>query len=340
MARKDHITNEFELIDTMIRPFKSMNHQIIVPNGDDAAIYLPSKEKGQVVCVDTMVEDVHFSKKTLSNQQLGYKALAVNLSDLAAMGATPQYFLISIAVPPHWSASDLEEIYAGMSELAEAYDMSLLGGDTVSISSHLVITVTVMGEVAQEVRLLRSNAKAGDVVFISNFAGDSAAGLHLLLNQTEGLQTESRFQRLLTAHQRPVPHVEQGKLFALSAHHRRIALNDISDGIASEAHELASSSQVSITLERSRIPLSEEILSYAQLTNHEPIEWALYGGEDYCLIGTAPPEVFDQLKSQFLQSGLQLFEIGLVEQGNGEVYLSEDGSKTLLEKKGYNHFRV
>ena len=337
-----NITDEFGLIQQMTNKFQTY-HSILVPNGDDAAI-LPPTKMGQVVCTDTMVEEVHFTKQTMSPRQIGYKALAVNLSDIAAMGGIPKFFLVSLAVSPEWQEQELVEIYKGMKELADKWQIDLVGGDTVSSKHHLVLTVTVIGEVEEEVRLLRSNASPGDIVFVTETLGDSAAGLHYLLQgpgqskRQTGADVQKYISPLLLAHQEPTPHLKEGRILASYGGKQKISLNDVSDGLSSEAHELAESSQVSIVIEKEKIPLSPEILRYAKEVGHDPYDWAFHGGEDFILIGTVAQELFDEIQGSFMAQNRKIFPIGYVEEGQGEVYIEEAGSRTKIEKKGYNHF--
>lgn len=331
--------DEFELIETLAKPFlRYEKRQLLVPNGDDAAVYLPAAGLGQVVCVDTLVEDIHFKRVTMEPQHIGIKSLAVNLSDMAAMGATPLSFLVSVAIPPQWSQKELEHIYGGMKTLADQYELDLLGGDTVSSPKHLMLSVTLLGEVDSRVKLLRSNAKPGDIVFVTGKVGDSAGGLHLLL-RSPAYKSDLRFTELIDAHQQPKPHITQGNILAQLGKHHRIALNDISDGLVSEAIEIAQSSGVNIILEREKLPISLALRRYAQLVQQDFLHWAMYGGEDFVLIGTATPDAYQEIEHRFQVEKRELYPIGVVMAGKGEVYLKHDETCTRLQKKGYNHFR-
>jgi thiamine-monophosphate kinase len=331
--------DEFELIKTVSQPFRRYEkRQILVPNGDDAAVYLPAAEKGQVVCVDTLVEEIHFKRKTMEPYHIGYKSLAVNLSDMAAMGGTPLSFLVSLAIPPQWSYTEIEQIYRGMKTLADQYELDLLGGDTVSSPQQLMLSVTLLGEVDAEVKLLRSNARPGDVVFVTGMLGESAGGLHLLLQPSAEKERE-RFAGLVAAHQLPQAHVAQGKLLALLGKKHRLALNDVSDGLASEASEIAQSSGVNVIIDQQRLPLSAALREYALEAGQDVLRWALYGGEDFVLLGSTAPSVYLELENDFQAMGFPLYPIGTVTEGNGEVYLEQAGQRQLLREKGFNHFR-
>jgi thiamine-monophosphate kinase len=328
--------DEFEWIKN-ITPDSSFQKELIAGIGDDAALWSVNEEMDQVVCVDTVVEGVHFTRDTLSPYQVGYKALAVNLSDLGAMGAIPQFYLVSIAIPKDWNEEELNEVYKGMTELASVYRTDLIGGDTVSTKGPLVLTVTVIGKVEKGKRLLRKNAKPGDCVFLTGVTGESAAGLQLLLEKTRHPSFNKNEEQLIKAHQMPAPHIDQGRILASSGF--RISLNDVSDGIASELNEIAEASQVTIHIEEDKIPISPLLAKYPK---NERVRHQLFGGEDYVLTGTVGADQFEQLRLLFRHHSLEIFEIGKVgEAGNAAVYLhrNEIESPELITKQGFNHFR-
>ncbi|WP_100371607.1 thiamine-phosphate kinase [Bacillus sp. FJAT-45037] len=326
------MNDEFSFI-SHITPAKHHQQSLQVGIGDDAAIYSGSNQYDEVVCVDTMVEGVHFTKDTLTNFQIGRKALAVNVSDLAAMGAIPHYYLVSLATPTSWTESELKEIYDGMTDLAEPYQMDLIGGDTVSTKGPLILTVTVIGRVEANRRLLRSTALPGDTVFLTGEVGGSATGLALLLEQSRHATFTIEEKRLILAHQEPQPQVEAGRIMATMK--VRISLNDVSDGVASEAFELAEASDVGIVLYEERIPLHK---SMVERTRKQQMDAALYGGEDFQLIGTIESEYFDMLQQRCNEQGIRLTSVGKVTDESKTVQLKVKNKIYQLEKKGYNHF--
>ncbi|GAA0351964.1 thiamine-phosphate kinase [Bacillus horti] len=344
--------DEFELIHQLTHDFVNY-HQHPVPNGDDAAIYLPESGQGQILCVDMMVEDIHFKRVTMSPFHIGYKALAANLSDIAAMGGKPHSFLVALAIPPSWSPTELKEMYQGMKKLADQYKVDLLGGDTTSTKDKLVLSITAIGQVNKNTTLLRSNAKAGDVVFVTGSLGDAAAGLDILLQANQRIEygtaeknknnkivdkVYKNKEQLIRAHQLPEPHVKQGQLLASLAQRGSIALNDISDGLASECSEIASSSKVNIVLNKERIPLSNELMAWAEDRQTDSLKYALHGGEDYKLVGTFPKELEEDIITTFHQDNLGITIIGHVEEGHGEVWITEKNQRSRIVEKGYNHF--
>lgn len=338
------VTDEFAFIQSVQCLFQKYHRQqTLVANGDDAAVFQPKAGYAQVVCVDTIVEQIHFNRKTMTPEQIGHKALAINLSDLAAMGAEPHYFLASVAIPNSWSEQDVIRIFKGMQPLADHYHIDLLGGDTTSSPEQLMLTVTVLGEVHPQVKLLRSNARAGDVVFVTGFVGHSAAGLHVLLSDEDTAeQKRSEQQALVEAHQYAQPHIEQGMVFSSLAmqNDMRFSLNDISDGLASEAFEIATASEVDLVLHANQLPTSSALASYAQQVGVDALEWVLYGGEDFVLLGTMSVKHWLEVEKQFAKHDWPLHLVGRVMEGKGQVWLEHHDHKEIVLTRGYNHFKT
>lgn len=325
--------DEFDFINK-VKPDRIFQQNVKVAIGDDAAIYKPSQGFNQVVCVDTMVESVHFLRNLSSPYEIGYKALAVNISDLAAMSAIPLYYFISLAVPSNWNEEDLIKIYEGMKKLSQEYKMDLLGGDTVSTSDKLVITVTVIGEVEEGRKTLRSNAKNDDVVFVTGTIGDSAAGLSILLGQAF-IHNKTLKTYFTEKHKMPIPQVGAGRLIGEL---NRASLNDISDGLASELNEISEASHVGITIDENALPISDELLTLESTYSLQ--DWVLYGGEDYELVGTTSPDSWEKLKRDCNDQGIKISKIGMVDPSHNEVVLKTKQLDYIkLKKTGYNHFK-
>ncbi|WP_280772290.1 thiamine-phosphate kinase [Salipaludibacillus daqingensis] len=327
------MNNEFDWIKS-IAPKSHFHSSLKVGIGDDAAVYRVDQKFDQVVAVDTMVEGIHFKKETMPIKSIGYKALAVNLSDLAAMGAIPLYYLVSIAVPKEgWTEAERIEIYHGMEELASRFQVDLIGGDTVSTKESLVITVTVIGQVERGRHLLRSNAEEEDILFITGDIGLSAYGLEVLLQKGLSAIDDQTLSPFIKAHQQPEPQLLAGRLLAECG--ERVSLNDISDGIAHEAKEIAEASGVNIVIDWDTLPIHTEFQTHS-IQKQE--EWMLYGGEDFQLVGTISPNGWEKLLLLFSENNLSLFQIGTVEKGKGSVFLKRQEKRSLIEKSGYQHF--
>ncbi|TXC81926.1 thiamine-phosphate kinase [Metabacillus litoralis] len=324
--------DEFDFINK-VKPTRNFSKQVMVGIGDDAAVYQPTNSYNQVVCVDTMVEGVHFLKNLSSPQDIGYKALAVNISDIAAMGALPLYYLVSIAIPSTWTEDELIQIYEGMEELSSTYKMDLIGGDTVSTSDKLVITVTVIGEAESHVQTLRNKAEDRDIVFVTGTIGDSSAGLSILLEEIENIHPTIQ-NYLVNRHKRPIAQVEAGQIIAEL---ERASLNDISDGLASELNELVEASKLGMIINEEHIPVSKELRSMQDV--YDIKKWILYGGEDFELVGTTSEREWDKLKQACTDRNITITKIGVVTNQHHNVLLkNRNGQMIQLKKSGYNHF--
>ena len=326
------VQDEFSFINS-ITPKKYKQPHLVAGIGDDAALYSGNNNVEEIICMDTMIEEVHFNRKTMKPFHIGYKALASNISDIAAMGGVPNFYLVSIAIPKHWSDTELLEIYKGMEALADRYQMDLIGGDTVSSKHSLVITVTVIGRVHKGRHLLRKNAKVNDIVFVTGSLGDSAAGLELLLNNGVDFNFSIDEQTLIRRHQLPEPKVEIGQILA---NYPRVALNDVSDGIASELNEIASASDVTIVIEAGKLPKSSQFASFSE---DRQLHWMLNGGEDYELVGTVSKENWLDIKKECDNKNYPISKIGYVIEGPAKVLIKQDEQMNLLQKLGFNHFK-
>lgn len=314
---------------------------IVVGIGDDAAVVRVAEGMDQVISCDTMVEGVHFHRWTMRYSDIGYKALAANISDMAAMGAVPKWFLVSASKPKTVSADRMREIYRGLYACAREYGVKIAGGDMTSSPQHLVLSVTIIGEVEKGRALLRSSARPGDIVFVTGPLGGAAAGLDYLLQKKQEQLSEDDLPHeeaaIVRKHRRPKPCVTEGRI--LSQFNQRVALNDISDGLASEANEIAEASGCGMIIYEKEIPILQEAEAYAQRTKGKIRDWVLFGGEEYTLLGTVPSSYFRQLKQLFDDQGLQIYAIGETTDDFHEVRLKQlDGNVIRLEPGGYRHF--
>lgn len=324
---------EFALIDLIKKDTIYNKENIVIGIGDDAAVLIPNPQQLQLITTDMLVENVHFDLSTSSARQLGYKAIAVNISDIAAMGGLPKHVVISIALPKHLSVSFVLDLYEGMKEICQEFAVNIVGGDTVASPQGLVINVTVIGEVEPERLQRRSGANNGELIVVTGTLGDSGCGLDLL---SQGVWKDYAFyQPLVMRHLTPRPQVKAGSCLAA---YGATSMNDISDGLASEANEIARASNVGMIIYEERIPLSPEVVAAALKLGKAGAHYALYGGEDYQLLFTISPENFEKISQTDL--GVTLTAIGEVrEESHGVLLAAKDGTTSLLEPKGYNHFR-
>lgn len=278
--------------------------------GDDAAVFAPSAGAEIVVTTDMLVEGVHFDLAYFEAEEIGHKALAVNLSDIAAMGAEPLYALTSLALPDSTPDDFVAALYRGLGELARRHRVDVIGGNLSRSPGPLVIDVTLLGE-SRSGFLSRDGARPGDLVAVTGVLGKASAGLAAL--RTHGRKALTLYPELAAAQLCPVPRLEEGrKLLG-----RATAGMDISDGLASDLHHLARESGVGIRLEEASLPLAPGVT----------LENALNGGEDYELLVTVPAPAPD------------LHCIGVVTGNAGVVEMRHpDGRITPLPPRGWDHF--
>lgn len=326
MAETIKDVGEFGLIDRIAKDLIYRPELVVIGSGDDGAVYRVPSGYDQVISTDTMVEGIHFIKKTMHPSDVGYKLCASNFSDMAAMGAEAIGFVISAALPEDLPVSWVESLYEGIHACCSSYRVNLLGGDVTGSPCRVILTGTVVGMVPKGRAVTRSGARFGDLVFATETLGDSAAGLSALL---AGLSEE--YPSLCERHQRPRPQIKLGSALRAAG---ATSLNDVSDGLSSEINEIAKASQVEIELFREKIPISAEAAKLGAYLAKDPVDWALTGGEDYELIGTISEENFRKL-----DPSLPISVIGqVVKAGRGCVYLSDRGKRQKLAAKGYDHF--
>ena len=317
---------EFGLIDRIAKDLIYRPELVVIGSGDDGAVYRVPAGYDQVISTDTMVEGIHFIKKTMRPSDVGYKLCASNFSDMAAMGADAIGFVISAALPEQLPVSWVESLYEGIRECCSSYRVNLLGGDVTGSPGGVILTGTVVGMVPKGRAVTRGGAHFGDLVFATETLGDSAAGLAALL---AGLQEE--YPSLCEHHQRPRPQIKLGSALRAAG---ATSLNDVSDGLSSEINEIAKASHVEIELFREKIPISEEAGKLGARLSKDPLDWALTGGEDYELIGTISEEDLQKLDPL-----LPVSVIGRVTRdGTGGVYLTDRDGRKRLFAKGYDHF--
>lgn len=329
MQLKD--VGEFGLIDLIKEDTIVNSDNIIVGIGDDAAVYLPGHRQLGLLTTDMLVETIHFDLTKTTPWQLGYRAIAVNLSDIAAMGGNPRHAVVSIGLPRTFSVEQVVDLYKGMKEICREFGVNIVGGDTVSSPHGMVINVAVVGEVEPVKLLRRSGAKVGDLVVVTGTLGNSACGLELLYRP--GWEDYEFAWPLVTAHLTPRPRVQIGRQLADRG---ATSCDDISDGLASEANELAKASNVGIRIYEDQIPLSADLLQAADFLEKAALNYALYGGEDFELVFTIPP----QNTVELFATQLPFKVVGEVtEPAAGVVLVGRDGQAIPLEAMGYNHFR-
>jgi thiamine-monophosphate kinase len=302
--------------------------------GDDAALLPPTKHQ-QVVTTDAVVEGVHFSRQTFRLADVGHKALAVNLSDVAAMGAKPTWALCALQLPRDVSDQDLRALSSGMAALAAAHGVSLIGGN-VTKAQQLSVTVTLAGEVPLGRRAMtRAGARPGHRVYVSGPLGSASAGLEVLTGAKQessarkAVTFDPQFDALVLAQRSPSPHVRWG----LEAARFASAGIDVSDGLVQDLGHVCEASGVGMALETGALPVLEALLLWCA-SEKRVHRHALTGGEDYVLAVTVPPSRAREFEQRLSEVGQGAFPIGVVTRTRG---LTVDG-RELRGPLGYQHF--
>ena len=328
---------EFGFIKKISRGCLIRPDNIIKAIGDDAAAFMTEPNRLTLITTDLLVERIHFLRDAISGFDLGYKSLAVNLSDIAAMGGTAREAFVSIAIPDDCLLDYLEAIYSGIKDLAARFDVNVLGGDTTSSKVDLIINIVVQGTVSKEELLCRDAARPGDVIFSTGFLGDSKAGLHLILNEIDA-DTDT-FKALLRAHLVPEPHLHEGRFLA-----RQSGVNaaiDTSDGLSSDLAHIVEESRLGARLFADKIPISPNLKDFCARLDLSPLEFALSGGEDYTLLCTIASHSADKIANAFQKEfSRPLFPIGEILDQEKIELIYPDGKTKPITPTGWDHFKA
>lgn len=314
------------------------NHLIEEGNkgiGDDCAILKLNELESYVVTTDLLVEEIHFLKNKISASQLGIKSLAVSLSDVAAMGATPKFSFLSISIPKDTDTEYLDQFMQAYLALSEDLNCPLMGGDTTKSPDKLMINVVVIGQAKKENIKTRASAQSGDLICCTGTLGDSAAGLNLILENRE-ITVYSNY--LLNKHLQPKARTQEGIwLGEKSCVH---ALMDISDGISSDLKHILEQSKKSAIIDIKSIPKSKELIETCNHFQWSSDDLAISGGEDYELLFTVKKSEITLLQKQYKEEfGEDISVIGEITEGEQSIKWLKKGEEVNLEKIGFNHFQ-
>ena len=334
-ALKFREIGEFGFIDSIKEQCVTSLKGVVKGIGDDCAVFGPYSGRVLLFTTDMLIEDIHFLRDRITPYQLGWKAIAVNLSDIAAMGGEPLYCLISLGIPVEMDVELIQDFYKGMKDICERYRVNIVGGDTVASPDKLIINVSLIGDAKEGEVLYRSGARPGDKIYLTGNVGDSSAGLKILKNEISPPRSMSG--HFLKTHNEPKPLIETGRIVATS----RLASSmiDLSDGLLSDLGHICEESRVGALLFGSKIPLSSELKLLASRANFNPLDLALSGGEDYLLLLTVPEANTHDLELLFEDNRPSpLYLIGEMTEEQGIRMVTEDGSVEELGPKGFNHF--
>ena len=326
---------EFGFIKRIAERYPPRHPAIITGIGDDAAALRFDDTHLVLFSTDQLIEGIHFRVETTDARNLGWKSLAVNVSDIAAMGGAPVGVTISLGIPAQRLDVDfLDRFYEGFMSLAKETGVHLLGGDTSESGERLLISVSILGTVPKDQVLYRSGGNDLDDLYVTGCLGDAALGL-LVLEQGAD---DSDMETLTARHLRPVPRLQEGRLLAQGglAH----AMIDISDGLLADLNHLTRSSGVGAELDLASIPLSNALRAHAKTYNVDPLALALHGGDDYELLFSAAPERRKEIEQLHQGSSCPITRVGrLSREITGIVLKDEQGRTVEAGPTGYDHFR-
>lgn len=327
---------EFGLIHRLKKRITPRSSAIVAGIDDDAAVF-KAREQLSLLTTDAFVEGVHFDLKYMSFHDVGWRLLAANLSDIAAMGGIPEYAVLSIALRDDLSVAAVDDFYRGMLEIAQQFNVDIIGGDTTRTPDRLFFSVTIYGRVERERLVLRSGAREEDAVLVTGNPGNSIAGLEILKLQRASLL--EKFPDAVKQHRTPQPRIREAR--HLVDHFHIHAMIDVSDGVASEIGHVCQSSDVGVLIYADKIPLSAAARTIAEIRGTNPLDYALYGGEDFELLFTASPaersSIIRELKTMF---HLQCSNIGKITSADKGVMLNDGERAVSLTAHGFDHFRA
>lgn len=315
-----------DAVQSTRKPSSEASRRIIIDIGDDTAVWSGSA-MAQLATTDSLVEGVHFEFRWCTWEDLGHKSLAVNLSDIAAMGGHARYALVSLSCPPDVDSDSVLEFYRGMTALARDHDIAIVGGNLTS-SPMVVSTVSILGEASPERLLTRSAARAGDIIAVTGTAGGAAAALSLLSSGAAALDVPEPLMRSLL---RPIPRLPQARI--LVAHGVRCAI-DTSDGVVSDLGHVCERSGVSAVIRAALVPCA----TVGGIPPDDATRFALTGGEDYELLFTCGQELIPRIAGALHCPVTVIGEITELGEASQVLVLDRDGAPYHIGRPGWRHF--
>lgn len=333
---------EFGLIHRLRSHLKYKSPRLKLGIGDDCAVYSTKTGTYEIASTDALVESVHFDLKFTSPRLLGRKSLAVNISDIAAMGGVPRLAFIAIGIPDSLSIKFLDDFYKGINQICMEHKIELAGGDTVASPKHLFLNITIIGEVTKNKLMTRSGAQPGDAIFVTGTPGESALGLKLLTNKRRQWKGSERLKKqVIRSHLDPVPRLKESQLLAKSKA-RITSMIDVSDGLVQDLFHICDAGNVGAVLKQEWLPESPALCRLTSLNTLNSMDFILSGGEDYELLFTLKNEDARKLSRQFEHAKTPVTRIGEITSQPGKVVLQKENGKMQPLRKnmgGFNHFR-
>ena len=329
---------DFHIDDT------ALHENLLMGISDDAAVYRPTPGKLQLLTTDAFAEGIHFDLTYTSLKHLGWKVLAANFSDLAAMGAIPRYATVNLALPGKFSVEMVEEFYAGAAQACKTYACLIVGGDTITSPANTMISISVAGEAEPSRIVYRNGARPGDYACVTGHLGGSLAGLKILQREKQRFRQSGNagkfhpnlepYARAIEKHLMPKPRLDISKLM-----NEQVTVNamiDISDGLTSEVHHLCTASGVGASIYEHNLPVEQVTQAIAGELSESPVDYALYGGEEYELLFAIADDEFEKL--QRFTNDVTI--IGrFTKKEDGIILVREGGEHASLQFGGWDHFK-
>ncbi len=330
---------EFTLIDRIKKILPEVDSpEILLGMGDDCAVIRLDDNRAMLLTCDIQMENRHFRRQFITFYQLGHRAVAVNLSDIASMGGRPTYALVSLGLPQDMTVKEYDMLFQGMRDELETYHTIIVGGNLAQSENGLIIDITLLGEVRVSQYVTRSGARPGDKIYITGQTGASGAGLIIL--QRYGKNYPVKYKDLVAAHLNPRPRVEIGQVIARLG--LASAMIDVSDGIAGDLHHICSMSRTGADIYQEKLPFADILNEVAGETGHSVLDMVLHSGEDYELLFTANPDQSDKIQNHICKPfSIPVTEIGqILPADNGYCIVTPDNQRHDLEARGWDHFKA
>lgn len=321
---------EFGLIDLIKKKVYTKNKRVVLNIGDDAAILKNSPGKLLIFTTDTMMEKVHFDLRYCSFKDVGWKSMAANLSDIAAMGGAPLAGLVSLGLPKRIKVEQVLKLYSGMKILSTKFKCPIVGGDIFFSPQGVVVTISLLGEVERNLFKTRGGARVGDLIYVTGDLGEAEAGLRILR------KSNKKKISITKKHLTPCPRIAESRLLIKNL--RISSMIDISDGLSSDLHHICEESNKGALIYAEKIPISQRITKVCKSLNLSPLNLALSSGEEYELLFTLSPGDEEKLR-RVTKGRFKVTLIGKIRNKNeGVKILDLDGKIRNLKKTGYIHF--
>ena len=337
-----HTVNERDLIEYIHRLPQMQATGLIQGIGDDCAVLEKDGEQVWLVTLDSLVESIHFDCSWHPPELLGHKAIAVNVSDIAAMGGRPLFILLSLGLPAGFDQDWLHRFMQGLTQACNRSGCCLVGGDTVCSPQGISLSITVIGEMEKTAVLYRHTAQIGDTVWVSGPLGRAAAGLAWLQSaqQHQEQACPKDWQALVQAHLAPEARLDLARFLAKTG--RVHAMMDLSDGLSTDLAHLCQRSQLGAIIHAEQLPGQQDLAALARLLHQDPLTWMLSGGEDYELLFTTAVDEGPELLQLAAQQGYTLYPIGSLVAGEGVHLRRQQADGSLIQEalsfQGFDHF--